>query len=123
MMAIQLDVLLGACLAIQNANLSSMFRIVDLFLAILFIGAYLSFLFFIVKMTYKIMTSDKDKLLKTHYKTKFKNWLFIVEPLVELKKDSELDVTRESTLKELDDSQQMPLSLEQKKELKKKNAS
>jgi hypothetical protein len=56
---------------------------VDFGLAIVVLGMYGGFVYSIVKMTYQIMTCDKDKLLKTHYKTKFKNWLFIIEPLVE----------------------------------------
>jgi hypothetical protein len=81
-------------------------------LALLIIGAYGSFLFFIIKMTYGIMTSDKDKLLQTHYKTKFKNWLFIVEPLVELKpNNTEMEQTTNKTMeKDLDDSQKIDLN-------------
>lgn len=109
-MAIQLDVLLGACLAIQNAEFSSVIRIIDLLLALIVLGAYVSFLFFIIRMTYKIMTSDKDKLLKRHYKTKFKNWLFIVDPLVEIKEDRE---KKQKKLENgIEDSQQVELKEE-----------
>ena len=64
-----------------------MLRIADFLLALLMVGGYLGFLYKIVSITTQIISSDKDTLLKTHYKTKFKNWLFIVEPLVDMKSD------------------------------------
>ena len=87
-MAIQLDILMGAFLAIQNASMGSFLRVFDLFLAITGVVSYMVFLFYIVSMTYKIMTSSKDRLLDTHYKTKYKSWMFIIEPLVEFKNEA-----------------------------------
>lgn len=103
-MAIQLDVLLGVFLAIQNAKFDSPLRIFDFALAMIILGSYITYLYFIMNMTYQIMKSDKDTLLKTHYKTKFKNWLFIVEPLVEMKNDTEKNDSGETT-KDMNESQ------------------
>ena len=109
LMAIQLDVLLGACLAIQNASFNSVLRIADTVLAVVMLLCYLSFLLFIVVMTKKILRSDGDKLLSTHYNTKYRNWLFIIEPLIEWKnerKESENGTTHSTCL---DDSVNLQL--------------
>jgi uncharacterized membrane protein YqiK len=62
-----------------------MLRIIDLFLAVMMLVVYLSFLVFIIVMTRRILTSGEDKILTVHFKSKYSNWLFIVEPLIEWK--------------------------------------
>jgi hypothetical protein len=89
MMAIQLDVVMGACITIKNASIIAPLRAVDLLIAIIFFICYTCFLGFIIKMTHKIATYESDRLMKTHYKTYYKNWLFIIEPLIELKLERE----------------------------------
>lgn len=83
MMAIQLDILLGVFIAIKNAEFSSILRIFDFLLALAMIIGYVAFIGLILKTTYKLITIKKDSLMKVHFKTKYKKWLFIFEPLIE----------------------------------------
>lgn len=94
-------------MTIQNAKFSSVFRILDFVLALIVIGTYSSFLFFIIIMTYKLIISDKDELAKIHYKRKLKNWLFIVEPLVQIKEELKKENTQLE--KSENDSQEIKL--------------
>jgi hypothetical protein len=55
----------------------------DLLFALSFIAIYISLLVFIVKMTAKIANCYKDPLARTHLRSKYEDWLFIIDPLVE----------------------------------------
>lgn len=79
LLAIELDILLGAFVGLKYGSFDGFVNIFNTMLSVLLIGIYAAITLMVTKKIFLFNKKDEDKLAAMHKSTKWKKWEFLYE--------------------------------------------